>query len=112
MAPSNFGDAQQDPAMEQLNQFSERAGIWFTESLTTDVLKFQKPLCDFVDCQKGASAYEIESMPKDSSIKKVIDNIRKPNGASDVDKDLKEVVLSRDFTITTKTNAFAMRFTS
>uniref|UniRef100_A0A915EJT9 FLYWCH-type domain-containing protein n=1 Tax=Ditylenchus dipsaci TaxID=166011 RepID=A0A915EJT9_9BILA len=52
--------------------------------------------------KKGASVYEIESLPLDSNIKKVINNARKPKGASDVDKDLKDMVLSHDFRTTTR----------
>uniref|UniRef100_A0A915E3R2 ubiquitinyl hydrolase 1 n=1 Tax=Ditylenchus dipsaci TaxID=166011 RepID=A0A915E3R2_9BILA len=58
--------------------------------------------------KKGASVYEIESMPKDSNIKKIINNARKPKGAADVDKDLKDMVLSRDFTTTTREERFLL----
>uniref|UniRef100_A0A915D2V6 Uncharacterized protein n=1 Tax=Ditylenchus dipsaci TaxID=166011 RepID=A0A915D2V6_9BILA len=51
-----------------------------------------------VSCKKGASVYEIESLPLDSNI----NNARKPKGASDVNKDLKDMVLSHDFKTTTR----------
>uniref|UniRef100_A0A915CUW5 OTU domain-containing protein n=1 Tax=Ditylenchus dipsaci TaxID=166011 RepID=A0A915CUW5_9BILA len=39
-------------------------------------------------------------MPKDSDIKRMINNARKPKGASEVDKILREMTLSTDFSTT------------
>uniref|UniRef100_A0A915CN31 OTU domain-containing protein n=1 Tax=Ditylenchus dipsaci TaxID=166011 RepID=A0A915CN31_9BILA len=58
--------------------------------------------------KKGSSTYEIECMPKDSDIKRMINNARKPKGASEVDKILREMTLSTDFSTTIRGERFLL----
>lgn len=56
----------------------------------------------------GLSEEEIGAMPKDSNIKRMVTNARKPKGAMNVDKELIEMVLSNDYTTTTRGTRFLL----